>query len=200
MTSYGPEKLVSVLKKGCLAPEKLILKKGAMVMFIKNNFDQGYINGTTGEVIGFARDNYPIVKITSGEEIIATPDSWTIEDDDRVLARIGQIPLRLAWAITVHKSQGMTLDVAEMDLSNCFDYGMGYVALSRVRSLDGIRLMGLNDMALMVSKDAIKLDKELQDNSKKAEEELKNMDISEKTKKQAEFVEADLIDVRNIPF
>ncbi|MFH1656706.1 MAG: PIF1 family DEAD/DEAH box helicase [Candidatus Nealsonbacteria bacterium] len=175
MVSNGPEGLVKSLKKWCLAPEKLILKNGAIVMFLKNNFNAGYINGTTGKVIGFTENNYPIVKVISGREIIAVPDSWVIEQEDGdVLASINQIPLKLAWAITVHKSQGMTLDAAEIDLSRSFEYGMGYVALSRVRSLDGIKLMGLNDLALMVSEDAIKLDKELRENSKKTEKELKN--------------------------
>ncbi|MDO8515244.1 MAG: hypothetical protein Q7S14_01970 [bacterium] len=61
-----------------------------------------------------------------GQEIIAKPESWTIENDEEVIAEISQVPLRLAWAITIHKSQGMTLDAAEIDLSKSFAYGMAY--------------------------------------------------------------------------
>lgn len=188
MTSWGPEKLVKLLKKGCLAPEELILKKKAVVMFVKNNFGKGYINGTLGKVIGFNGDGYPIVKTISGSKITAYPESWEIEEDDEVLARISQVPLRLAWAMTVHKSQGMTLDKAEVDLSKTFDYGMGYVALSRVRSFSGIKLIGINDLALKVSDRAIRLDGELRELSKKTKSDLEKLGKDKKKKLQEEFV------------
>ncbi|MDA2922853.1 AAA family ATPase [Patescibacteria group bacterium AH-259-L07] len=161
MDSMGNRKLVEILKKSCLAPEKLILKKEAMVMFVKNNFDKGYVNGTLGKVIDFDYEGLPVVKTFKGKKIIAVPESWRIEEDGNVKAEIVQIPLRLAWAITVHKSQGMTLDAAEIDLSKSFVEGMGYVALSRMRSLEGLRLMGLNKMALKVNKRISLLDKQL---------------------------------------
>ncbi|MBU4369442.1 AAA family ATPase [Patescibacteria group bacterium] len=166
MTSSGPRELIDSLKKGCLAPEILKLKKGALVMFVRNNFDKGYVNGTLGIVVGFNQNDCPIVKIKSGNEIIATPTSWNIEEDDHIIAHVSQIPLRLAWAITVHKSQGMSLDAAEIDLSKSFEYGMGYVALSRVRRLDGIRLMGINNIALRVNPDIVEKDKEFKNLSK----------------------------------
>ena len=101
--------------------------------------------------------------------------TWSIEDDGRVLAEIQQYPLRLAWAITVHKSQGMSLDCAEIDLSKAFTEGMGYVALSRVRSLSGIKLIGLNEMALKVNPMITELDKELKRMSDDARKDLKSL-------------------------
>ena len=173
MNSYGPEKIVDFLKKNCLAPEELKLKVGAVVMFVKNNFKNGYVNGTLGKVIGFSENGLPIIRIKSNKEIIATLTGWEIEQNGRVIARISQIPLRLAWAITVHKSQGMSLDVAEIDLSKSFECGMGYVALSRVRQLDGIKLMGINQMALRVNQKVVEKDKEFKELSKQIEIKLK---------------------------
>ncbi|MFA5187955.1 MAG: PIF1 family DEAD/DEAH box helicase [Patescibacteria group bacterium] len=160
------QKIIETLKGSCLAPEKLILKKGAMVMFVRNNFSNGYVNGTLGKVINFDDDTgCPIIKTFKGDRIIAYPETWKIEENYNVLAQISQIPLRLAWAITIHKSQGMSLDVAEIDLSKSFAYGMGYVALSRVKSLSGIILKGLNDMALKIDENILRIDKDLMEMS-----------------------------------
>ncbi|MBU3918832.1 helicase, partial [Patescibacteria group bacterium] len=188
MTFIGQEKLVNSLKNGCLAPEKLVLKKKAIVMFVKNNFEKGYVNGTMGEVVGFNKDSYPIIETISGNRITARPLSWELKEDEHELARITQIPLRLAWAITIHKCQGMTLDMAEIDLSRAFDYGMGYVALSRVRSFSGIKLLGINDLSFQVSEDAIELDKSLRKLSKKTEKNLEKMGIKKKREIQEDFV------------
>lgn len=160
MKSGGDKKLVRSLKKDCLSPEELELKKGAVVMFVRNNKARGYVNGTTGKVIGFTKDDFPIVQIFKNKkEIIAEPEKWAVDDNFKEVAWISQIPLRLAWAITVHKSQGMTLDFAEIDLSRSFTYSLGYVALSRVKSLAGISLKGFNELALRVSDEAIEIDK-----------------------------------------
>jgi ATP-dependent exoDNAse (exonuclease V) alpha subunit len=192
MYAKGDDKLVKVLKKGCLAHEKLILKKGAVVMFVKNNFDRGYVNGTLGKVTGFDENKLPIVKTLSGKSIIANPETWAIEEDDEILASVSQIPLRLAWAITVHKSQGMTLDMAEMDLSKSFEYGMGYVALSRVRTLKGIKLLGINETALEVNPEICELDKELRRISAENAKEISEMSWLEKRKGQKEFLKKDV--------
>ncbi|MCK5084727.1 MAG: hypothetical protein KAQ64_03665, partial [Candidatus Pacebacteria bacterium] len=169
MSSDGLSVIVASLKKNCLAPEELKLKIGAVVMFVKNNFRKGYVNGTLGEIIGFDEDNLPIVKTKLGREIVAEQTSWGIEQKGQVVASISQIPLRLAWAITVHKSQGMSLDAAEIDLSKSFERGMGYVALSRVRQLDGIKLMGINQMALRVNEQIVEKDKEFKELSRQIE-------------------------------
>ncbi len=151
MVSKGPAGLVEGLKKSCLAPETLFMKVGAEVMFIKNDQYGEFVNGTRGVVTGFDKSTtWPIVKTFDGKSIVAYPEEWKFEDGGKVQAVISQIPLRLAWAITIHKSQGMTLDAVEIDLGDAFEPGMGYVALSRVRKLSGLKLMNLNDMALRV--------------------------------------------------
>ncbi len=165
MRKRGPEKLAEALGRNLLAPEKLELKKDATVMFVKNNIGEGYVNGTLGRVIRF-NGEMPVVKTIKGKYINVEPEKWGVVEDGETKAEVEQIPLRLAWAITVHKSQGTTLDVAEMDLSKAFEPGMGYVALSRVRTLEGLRLMGLNKTALMVSEEVVQMDKAFQEASK----------------------------------
>lgn len=151
MLGQGRSNLLEQMKKSCLSPEMLELKEGAAVMFTKNNFDAGYVNGTLGVVTGFEEDTeYPIVVTRDGETLTVPPVEWAVEDEGKVLAKITQVPLRLAWAITVHKSQGMSMDAAIMDLGRAFEYGQGYVALSRVRSLSGLHLLGMNQRALEV--------------------------------------------------
>jgi ATP-dependent DNA helicase PIF1 len=150
MSSEGPGKLVARLAGSCLSPESLQLKIGARVMFTKNNFEKGFVNGTLGDVVGFDEDGLPIVRTAGGRTIHAAPMDWIISDGIKTLAKVTQIPLRLAWAITIHKSQGLTLDAAVMDLSQVFEFGQGYVALSRVRSLSGLFLLGFNERALRV--------------------------------------------------
>lgn len=175
METRGVPAIAAVLKRGCLAPEELILKKDAVVMFVKNNFEKGYVNGTLGTVLSFDESGHPLVKTSNGRIIAASPATWDIEENGRIVAEIKQIPLRLAWAITIHKSQGITLDAAEIDLSNAFEKGMGYVALSRVRSLRGIRLLGLNNTALEVHPEIIAFDKTLKERSENARQKFSNM-------------------------
>jgi hypothetical protein len=186
MFSRGREFLVKTLKKSCLAPENLCLKIGAKVMFVKNNFEKGYANGTLGVVTKCAMDEI-IVKTLAGKFVEVETDSWTIAENGKVLAEINQYPLRLAWAITVHKSQGMSLDAAEIDLSQSFERGMGYVALSRVRSLSGLSIKGMNNMALQVHEEALEMDKEFKKASEMSAKELEKVGAKNILKKQEEF-------------
>lgn len=166
MTGDGPLNLVEILKKSSIATEVLKMKKGAEVMCIKNNFEMGYVNGSRGKIVDFELDTrYPVVELYSGQRVTLKPESWSIEEEGRIKASIKQIPLRLAWAITIHKSQGMSLDNAEIDLRRTFTYGMGYVALSRVRTLEGIILKSLDKKALLVDPRVLSLDQELKDQS-----------------------------------
>jgi hypothetical protein len=189
MTWRGSLGLTEGLRRSCLAPEKLILKKGAQVMFVKNNYEVGYVNGTLGEVIGFDDKDHPIVRTFDGAELVVGQASWDVKEDDTELAAIAQLPLRLAWAITVHKSQGMSLDAAEIDLSRSFIPGMGYVALSRVRSLHGLKLMGMNQMALTVNQDVAEMDRKFIAESNEAVMDLHNLGPEKKEKMQKDFLE-----------
>ncbi len=175
MSKLGHKGLVTSLIKSSPASEDLSLKVGAQVMFIKNDFDQRFVNGTRGIIEDFSDDNNPIVKTLEGKRIKVEPMEWAIDDNGKILARIVQLPLKLAWAITVHKSQGMSLDKAEIDLSGAFEPGMGYVALSRVRSLDGLVLRGINNLALQIHPDIYDFDQEILQHSADISKNLKEM-------------------------
>lgn len=171
MRSFGAAGICEALKKGCLAPSNLSLKIGAQVMFVKNSAEQGYVNGTTGEVIDF-KEGYPVVRAKDGKEYVAYPSTWSVEEGQKVLGSIEQVPLKLAWAVTIHKSQGMTLDNAYIDLSQAFVEGQGYVALSRIRNLAGLYLKGFNDMSLKVHQDVLIFDKHAKKQSEIIEKRL----------------------------
>ncbi|CAM3054532.1 AAA family ATPase [Acinetobacter celticus] len=179
----GNDKLIETLKSSVRAPENLTLKKHAKVMFVKNNFDLGYINGSLGEVIAFEEDDeygvLPKVKLTDGTTLTVEPETWSVDNDEgKTIASFQQIPLRLAWAITIHKSQGMTLETAEINLANTFEKGQGYVALSRLKTLNGLKLLGLNDQALELDSLAIKADRRFQELSAEADEHFADADCT----------------------
>ncbi|MFA6340753.1 MAG: AAA family ATPase, partial [Candidatus Paceibacterota bacterium] len=188
MDSKGRKSLVDALKKSCLAPEVLRLKLGAKVMFVKNNFEEGYANGTLGKVVECS--NYgPQIMLASGKLITPEKVSWVVEEEGKRKATIEQYPLRLAWAITVHKSQGMSLDSVEVDLSKSFERGMGYVALSRVREISGLRLTGLNKNALEVREDVSIFDEDLQEMSAQDKSWLYSLTDKEIKEKQKKFLD-----------
>ncbi len=189
ISSQGPDWLVAALKKGCISPETLYLKVGAAVMFTKNNPKEEFVNGTLGTVEGFHKTSgYPIVKIRSGRRIEVEPMDWTVEENSKVRARITQLPLRLAWAITVHKSQGMSLDEAVMDLSDVFEFGQGYVALSRVRRLSGLYILGWNKRAFQVHPEILTKDEVFRQASSNAEATFSKISPVELQKRQANFI------------
>lgn len=178
MQTKGNAIKVEQLVKSVLAPQQLELKKGAEVMFVANNYQQGFANGSRGQVVDF-RDSLPIVELANGRQIKVEPHTWTMEEDGRKTAEAVQLPLRLAWAITIHKSQGMSLDAAEIDLSRSFTPGMGYVALSRVRSLDGVFLGGINNMALSMHPQIYEFDAMLREASDELANEVDDMPEAE---------------------
>lgn len=189
--SQGPDALVSALKKGCLSPETLCLKVGAAVMFTKNNQKEKFVNGTLGVVEKFDKlSGNPIVKLRSGRRIEVEPMDWTIDENGKIKAKISQLPLRLAWAITIHKSQGMSLEEVVMDLSDVFEFGQGYVALSRIRKLTGLYILGWNDQTFQVNPKILAKDTEFRSASSDTEIKFSKIPIFELQKKQDDFIKA----------
>ncbi len=189
MTSRGAKALVESLKAQCLSPETLELKEGASVMFTRNNFDAGYVNGTLGTVQSFNALGAPVVKTRAGS-ITVEPAEWAIQDGAKVLAKVTQVPLRLAWAITVHKSQGMSLDAAIIDLSQAFEFGQGYVAISRVRSLAGLFFEGFNERALELHPKVAVADRHFRSYSDAVAKKFAVLPGAEKEKLEKNFLRA----------
>jgi hypothetical protein len=129
--------------------KELLLKEGAQVMFTKNDTDKNYFNGKIGTVVKLEKDK--IIVSSDGTEITVKLETWentryTVNRTDEklqqeVLGRFSQYPLRLAWAITIHKSQGLTFDKVMIDAAASFSSGQVYVALSRCTRLEGIVLL-----------------------------------------------------------
>ncbi|WP_367109327.1 AAA family ATPase [uncultured Psychrobacter sp.] len=136
-----------------------------------------------------AAQKMPVVRLNSGLEVIAEPEEWIIEDETgEVLASYNQVPLCLAWAITIHKSQGMTLDAAEIDLSRTFELGQGYVALSRLKSLAGLQLLGMNEMSLQLDPLARGADKRFLVLSDEADANYAMLDDKSMTQAHEKFI------------
>lgn len=128
----------------CPARDKLQLKLGAQVMLVRTiDTRRGLVNGARGVVtkLGGAT-GLPTVRFACGVEEVVQRERWTVVSQGRTIGSREQLPLELAWALSVHKSQGMTLDRVEVSLANCFECGQAYVALSRARSLAGLRIIG----------------------------------------------------------
>ncbi len=189
MKTQGKSYQVQNLQKGCLSPDDLQLKVGAAVMFTKNNSKEGFANGTLGIVAGFDNTtHYPIVRTNQGDRITVEPMDWTMEEGGKIQARITQFPLRLAWAMTVHKSQGMSLDAAIMDLRQVFEFGQGYVALSRVKRLSGLHLLGWNDQTFLVHPQISQQDKLFREGSEAASTTFNEIDQKELEQLHKNFV------------
>jgi ATP-dependent DNA helicase PIF1 len=136
--------VIDKFKKSCNAPEILQLCVGAQVMLLKNlDLSKGLANGSRGIIIGFLQD-LPLVKFLNGEERIIDMEIWEVIENDKPILSAKQIPLKIAYSISIHRAQGYSLDFAEVDLSNIFEYGQAYVALSRVKSLQGLSIIGID--------------------------------------------------------
>lgn len=157
----GEEEFLAQLRNGMKAPTLLRLKIGAQVMLLKNvSVEEGLVNGARGVVTGFSdpvKTNFgmirqPIVDFSvrlGGRETMLTGvmvelSAWDQKRGDKVLARREQIPLMLAWAISIHKSQGMTIPYLSVSFQGMFEFGQAYVALSRATDLNGLFLTNFN--------------------------------------------------------
>ena len=148
------------LKSSILCEEEIHLKIGAQVMCIVNITEENensikLCNGSQGIVTKFCSiTSYPFVKFNNGVEMLMKPHTWNSEKYP--ILGISQVPLILAWALTIHKSQGSSLDIAEIDVgSKIFECGQTYVALSRVKSLDGLILTGFDVSKIKVNKKVV---------------------------------------------
>jgi ATP-dependent exoDNAse (exonuclease V) alpha subunit len=149
------------LKRESPADEILLLKEGAQVMMLVNDQVNGqYVNGSMG-VVSSIEPGTVTVALANGNVAVVNKHCWekveqVLDGDELVtkhLAGLYQYPLKLAWASTIHKCQGLTLDAIETDLTGCFTHGQAYVALSRVKSLDGLVLRGWSDETIRASSD-----------------------------------------------
>lgn len=162
----GDPRLLEQIKKNCPAPEVLEIKLEAQVSLIKN-LDNTLINGSLGIVKGFSEKGYPIVFFPVSKRLeIITPQEWVNElpltkngntKEEAIKAKRIQVPLILAWALSIHKSQGQTLDFVRVDLSKIFECGQAYVALSRATSMEGLQVIGFNKSKIRTNIKALKL-------------------------------------------
>ena len=170
------------LQSNLRCDEIVKLKVGAQVMCIVNiQLDNGDIicNGAQGKVVGLSgKENYPIVKYNNGYQMTMMPHIWPSETIPGI--GVSQVPLILAWALTIHKSQGATMDLAEVDVgSGIFECGQTYVALSRVKSLNGLYLTSFDARRIKVNKLVQEFYEKLEeeDRKRKTEEEIKAREI-----------------------
>ena len=151
------------IKESTLSEENLTLKKGAYVMSIANlDMNFGIANGSTGMVVDFTKENLPIVQFDKHKIVIGKKE-WKSENVPGI--SMFQIPLILAWGITIHKAQGLTLEKAIVDIGkDIFEAGQMYVALSRLKSLDGVFLKEFDINNLKINKNVLDYYKSLENN------------------------------------
>lgn len=147
-----------LLNKLCPAVEVIKLKENAQVILLKNlDVSNSLVNGSRGYVVGFTETKLPIVKFVNGTQLTIKYDSWSFKVNAAgQMATRKQLPLQLAWAISIHKSQGMTLDCVEISLSRVFEYGQAYVALSRAKSLENTKILDFDAAAIKADETVLK--------------------------------------------
>jgi ATP-dependent DNA helicase PIF1 len=147
---FGSERHIEILKKSAPVPMKLVLKLGCRVLFLQNDPKKKWVNGTRGVVTDISADKITIKK-DNGREVEVDKTTFGLQDaEGNMVASVIQFPLMLAYATTIHKSQGATLDDLWCDLSQLWEPGQAYVALSRLRSSQGLHLIGWSPRSIIV--------------------------------------------------
>ena len=157
----GKEYDVEILKKDCPAESTLSFCEGAQIMMLTNDMNKNWVNGTMGIIESV---DPVIIRLSDDKKVEVTKFTWerTIYKTQgpdimpSVVATMVQYPFKLAYATTIHKSQGLTLDYIDLDLANCFAHGQAYVALSRAKTLEGIRLRGWNRKSISADPKVLK--------------------------------------------
>lgn len=170
------------LQGNMLCDEIVKIKIGAQVMCIVNmklpNGDLLVCNGSQGIVTDISVEGYPFIKFNNGKEFIMYPYVWLSENIPGV--GIKQMPLILAWALTIHKAQGATLDMAEVDVgSSVFECGQTYVALSRVKSLEGLYLQSFDAKRVRVNEKVQDFYEMLSEEQEQEEQKQKQKPVKE---------------------
>lgn len=148
--------LTKTLDSQLPVPHKLVLKIGAQVMLVKNvNLSTGLVNGARGIVSKFSV-GFPVVTFKNKVEYLAKPEKFMIKTPGGGVLTRKQVPLKLAWAFSIHKSQGLTLDCLEMSLAKVFEAGQAYVALSRAQSLDTLRILDFDAKQVFADPEVLK--------------------------------------------
>ena len=149
----------------CPVKYKVDLKEGSQVMLAKNlDVQRGLVNGARGVVVGFEPGAYgvPKVRFLSGETVTINNERWTFKAAGGQYLTRKQLPLKLAWAISIHKSQGMSLDCVEISLARVFEEGQAYVALSRAKNIEGLRVLDFSRSCVRANPHVLKFYKNLQ--------------------------------------
>lgn len=160
----GRDRDIESLKKECPAEDNLYFCLDAQVMMLTNDIHGKWVNGSMGTIEAIDEDGNPTIKLSNGKTIAMEYHSWERvrhvvkkgKVETKVLATMKQFPFKLAYASTIHKSQGLTLDYVDMDLSQCFTHGQAYVALSRARDIGGLTLRGWNPKGITANPNVLK--------------------------------------------
>lgn len=163
----GQEKLVESLKRNSPIPGELVLKVGAKVLFVQNDPSKRWVNGTKGTVVDIAPDKITVEKETWRHVTVDKAQFSLQNAEGNTVASVINFPLTLAYATTIHKSQGATLDELWVDLSRLWEPGHAYVALSRLRTGEGLKLLGWNSRSILTDPQVTRFYKEIQSLTKR---------------------------------